>query len=93
MAAKANPLPLDIGKVRIPDTVLSRLGYFLNSLHHPIICAATARAFARKSGTAAGRVNSDDIVQAVQSVLSSSLAGLAESLKACETRHDQKKAS
>lgn len=94
MAAKAKPLPRDIvGKVLVSAKLLARLGCFLNSLHNPIINEAAARALARKSGPAAGRVNSDDILQASQKVLSSSLTELANLLKSCETSHARKKAS
>lgn len=93
MAVKAKPLPQDIGKVRIPAKLLTRLGYFLNSIHHPIITEAAVRALARKNGPAAGRVNAEDIVQAAQSILPSSLTELAECLQSSETRHARKKAS
>ncbi len=93
MAAKAKPLPQDIGQVRIPGTILTILDYFLNSLHQPIMNEAAVRAFARKSGPTAGRVTADDIVQAAQKILLSSLTELAESLQSCETPNDRKQAS
>jgi len=93
MAAKAKPLPQDIGQVRIPGILLTCLNHFLSSLHQPILNEAAVRAFARKSGSAAGRVTVDDIVQAAQDILPSSLAELAESLQSSETRHARKKAS
>ncbi len=91
MAAKAKPLPRDIGKVLVPAKLLATLGCFLNSLHNPIINEAAERALSRKSGPTAGRVTPDDILQASQSVLSSSLTGLADLL--CGTSHARKKAS
>jgi hypothetical protein len=93
MPAKAKPLPQDIGKVRIPAKLLTRLDYFLNALHHPIMSEAAAQAFASKSGSSAGRVKADDILQAAQKMLPSSLTELAECLQSCETRHARKKAS
>jgi hypothetical protein len=93
MAAKAKPLPEDIDKVRIPAKLLVSLGDFLNALHQPILREAAANAFARKNGPAAGRVTSDDIVKAAQSILGTSLAGVAKSLKSCEVGHDRRKAS
>jgi hypothetical protein len=93
MAAKAKPLPQEIGQVRIPALLLTSLNHFLNSLQRPILNEAAARAFDRKSGPAAGRVTLDDIVQAAQKILPSSLAEVAESLQSCETRHARQKAS
>jgi hypothetical protein len=93
MAAKAKPLPQDIGKVRIPAILLTLLADFLSSLKQPILNDAAARAFARKSGPTAGRVNVDDIVQAAQSVLPPSLTELAECLQSSEPRHARQKAS
>jgi hypothetical protein len=93
MAAKAKSLPQDIGKVRIPAILLTCVNHFFDSLRQPILGEAVARAFARKSGPAAGRVTVDDIVHAAQNILPSSLAELAESLQSCETRHDRQKAS
>jgi hypothetical protein len=93
MAAKAKPLPQDIGKVRIPAKLLTKLDYFLNSLHQPIVRAAATRAFARKRGPAAGRVTSADIVKAAQSILPSSVTEFSESLQSQEPRHARKKAS
>ena len=97
MAAKAKPLPEDIGQVRIPGDLLANLYDFLDSLHkpilrlhQPILKKAVERAFARKSGPAAGRVNADDIVQAAQDFLPSSLGQLAECLKSGEARHGRK---
>ena len=93
MATKAKPLLRDMGQVLIPGKLLTRLGYFLNSLHNPIVREAAARAFTRKTGPAAGRVTADDIEKAAQSILPSSLTEIAESLKSCETIHAQRKAS
>ncbi len=93
MAAKTKPLPEDLNQVRIPGIVLTLLADFLNSLNQPILKEAATRAFARKSGPAAGRVNADDIVQAAQSILPSSLTELAECLQSNETGHDRRKAS
>lgn len=93
MATKAKSLPQEIDKVLIPATLLARLGHFLDSLKQQIRSEAVARAFARKSGPAAGRVTTDDIVRATRSILKSSSAEVAQSLQASETRHDRRKAS
>ena len=43
MATKAKPLLRDMGQVLIPGKLLTRLGYFLNSLHNPIVILSTAQ--------------------------------------------------
>jgi hypothetical protein len=50
MAAKTNPLPEDIGKVRIPGKLLTSLYNSVSSLRHSILQEAVKRAYARKAG-------------------------------------------
>ena len=93
MAKKPRPPVNEIGQVRIPGRFLYTLSDFWRSLDRKIIDKAAAKAFARKSGINAGRITTEDMIQAAQEVLPSSVDELQQQLTPKENLHVSRRAS
>lgn len=93
MATKAKTGGADIGQVRIPAKLLRDLSAFSQLVYEQVLRAAIARAFARKSGDAAGRVIAEDMIHATECLIPAAADQFAKIVNSREIRHGSRKAS